>query len=216
MPDTLSAADIATLRAHYLNDDVQERPEWGSSPVTSASAAIGASSLALSGLGSGTLTRGTSFYVASGGAVQRLTVTADAAITAGAATVSISPLLTQAVGSAAPITPEPLRRSVFNRVFNRQLFTDVALQDLAAEAERLYGRKIYASDSPSTMRYRAIELLALREMLLPGSEYQQALAAQDTSQQGRTELERLERRRKELESDVSTDRKGPRFVEVYR
>lgn len=216
MPDILSASDIATLRAHHLNDDVQERPEWGPTPVTSAGAAAGAATLALSGLGTGTLTRGTSFYVSSGGAVQRLTVTADVTIAAGAATVSISPLLAQAVSSSASITVEPLRRSVFNRVFNRQLFTDVALQDLAAEAERQYGRRIYSADSPATMRYRAIELLAIREMLLPGSEYQQALAAQDQSQQGRTELERLERRRQLIESEVGTERKGPRFVEVYR
>jgi len=216
MPDTLSATDIATLRAHHLNDDVQERPEWGSAPVTSAGASAGAAALALSGLGTGTLTRGTSFIVSSNGAVQRLTVTTDVTIAAGAATVAISPLLTQAVQSGATITPEPLRRSVFNRVFNRQLFSDVALQDLGAEAERLYGRRIYSADAPATMRYRAIELLAIREMLLPGSEYQQALAAQDQSQQGRTELERLERRRQLIESEVGTERKGPRFVEVYR
>ena len=216
MTDILSASDIATLRARYLNDDVQERPEWGATPVTSASAAIGSATLALSGLGTGTITRGTSFYVVSGGAVQRLTVAADATITAGAATVSVSPLLAQAVSSGASVTVEPLRRSVFNRVFNRQLFSDVALQDLALDAEKQFGRRIYSADTPTNMRFRAIELLALREMLLPGSEYQQALAAQDQSQQGRTELERLDRRRQLLEAEVATDRRGPRFVEVYR
>lgn len=218
MPDLLSAADILALRREEIGDEIDLHPEWGASGAAkvASGAAAGAASIALKNLGSGSLKRGTPFAVLSGTVAVRYTVTADVAITTGAATANISPVLAQAVVTNDSVTVEPFYRSVFNKVFQRELFSDVALQDLALQARQRYDKTISVADDPSRKFYRAIKLLALREMLLPGSEFRQALQIADPSQQGRVEIESLERALSSLEREVSHDVKGPRFCEVYR
>jgi len=218
VPDLLSAADILALRREEIGDEIDLHPEWGASGAAkvASGASAGAASVALKALGTGSVKRGTPFAILSGTVLIRYTVTADATITAGAATVSISPVLAQAVLTNDSVTVEPFYRSVFNKVFQRELVSDVALQDLALQAKQRYDKTISLADDPSRKFYRAIKLLALREMLLPGSEFRQALQIADPNQQGRVEIESLERELSRLEREVSHDTKGPRFCEVYR
>jgi len=145
----LSATDITTLRRDWIGDEIDMRPEWGSSPHINTGAAAGATSLALAGLGSGSISRGARFQVWSAGVANSYTVSALATITAGAATVSITPPLVVAAVSADVVTVEPQRRSSFNRVFSRQFFSDVELEDFAIEAHRRWGRKLASATHPS-------------------------------------------------------------------
>ena len=218
MTDLLSAADIAALRREEIGDEINTHPEFGvaGAAKVASSAAIGAASVALKGLGAGTITRGTPFSILSGTASQRLTVTANVTITAGTATVAVSPLLEQAILTDDSVTVEPYYRSVFNKVFTRLMFSDVDLQDLALQAQSRWAKRIAAADDPTRVFYRSIKLLALRQMLLFGSEFRQALSIGDPTQQGRVEIESMEREAARLEGEVSHDRVGPRFVEVYR
>jgi len=218
VPDLLSSADIVALRREEIGDEIDLHPEFGASGAAqvASGASAGAASVALKGLGSGTIKRGTPFSILSGTTANRYTVTADVTIAAGTATVAISPVLTQAVVTNDYVTVEAFYRSVFNKVFQRVHFSDVNLQDIALQARQRYDARISAADDPTRMLYRAIKLIALRQMLLPGAEFRQALQIADPNQQGRIEVESLERELKKLEGEVSHDVRGPRFVEVYR
>ncbi len=215
MPDLLTADDLTAIRREGLGDEIDLHPEWGSAPRVASIASAAATSLALKALGTGTIKRGTRFTVTSGGVVSTYTVTADVTIAAGAATVSISPLLVRAAAVDDVVTVEAYRRSVFNKTFGRQLFTDVDLQLFAEQAEELYGQRIAASVDPVRQRRKAVTLFGLKAMLLPGSEFRQALAIADPTQQGRVEIDSLDRTVKELQADVAFRSRGMAVGEVY-
>lgn len=209
MADILTAADIAELRRDWVVDEIDARPEWGSgSAKVQTGASAGAASVALSGLGTGTLRRGTPFTITTGTTSVRYTVTADVAITANAATVSVSPVLEQAVLANDPVRVERYARSVFNRVFSRLLFSDVDLEDLARRAEEQWGVRIHDSGDPRRMRFKAISLLAISAKL-ESTEYESAVIQLEAQDGGRAHMERLERKRAEYEAAVTRRATGP-------
>lgn len=211
MADILTAADIAELRREWVADEIDDRPEWGSGGANVAVvAAVGASSVSLSGLGAGTVKRGTPFSIRTGTVENRYTVTTDATITGGAAVVYVSPLLKQAVAVNDVVTVEPYARSVFNRVFQRLLFSDVQLEDFARRAEERWGARIHDSLDPRRLRFKAIALLAIQEKQ-ESSEYESAVIQLEAQDGGTAHWARLEARRKEYESDVSRSSTGPSY-----
>ena len=214
MPDLLSASDLLVLRTEWIGYLIDRRVEWGTAPKVGASASAGASSLQLAGLGTGTSRRGATFSVTATGA--RYTVTADQSITAGAATVSISPVLVANVTTNDLLSVDWKRVGAVARVFDRLAFEDVHLQDLALRADQLYGVKIAQARDPLRMRYQAITLLAFRALLTPGSEFREALRIADPSGQGKTELDSLEQRVKEYEAVVADAKLGMKTTSCYR
>ena len=203
MADILTAADIAELRREWVVDEIDDRPEWGAGGAKVAtSASAGAAAVALTGLGAGTLRRGTPFTIQSGTTVVRYAVTADVAITAGAATVSIAPLLEQAVTTNDPVRVERFYRSVFNRVHRRLLFSDVELEDLARRAEERWGTRIHESADPRRLRFKAIALLAIQAKT-ESTDYETAVIQLEAQDGGRGHYERLDKRRAEYEAEVT-------------
>ena len=203
MADILTAADIAELRREWVVDEIDARPEWGTGAAkVSTGASAGAASVALSGLGTGTIRRGTPFLIRSGSTEVRYTVTADVTITAGAATISVSPLLEQAVATNDPVRVERYYRSVFNRVFQRLLFSDVEIEDLARRAEERWGTRIHESVDPRRQRFRAVALLAIQAKL-ESTDYETAVIQLEAQDGGRGHMERLEARRREYEAEVT-------------
>lgn len=215
MADILTAADIAELRRDWVVDEIDERPEWGTGGArVSAAASAGASSVSLLGLGSGTLRRGTPFLIKTGTTEVRYTLTADATITAGAATAYVSPLLEQAVLVNDAVRAEKFYRSVFNRVFRRLLFSNVDLEDFAKRAEEQWGARIHDVGDPRRMLFRAIGYIALSAKL-ESTDYEAAVIQMESPDGGRSHRERLEKRRSEYETWLMSKSTGPRFVEVY-
>lgn len=208
MADILTAADLAELRRDWVLDSIDERPEWGVTPKVKTSAAIGAASLALKGLGSGTIKRDTQMIVTTAGVPQSLTVTADATITAAEATVYVTPLLQRAVSSDDLVTVDAETRSVFNRVFGRLMFSDVTIQDMARRAEERWGVRISDSPDPRRCRFAAIALLAIEEKLI-STDYEAAVLRLQAADSGRGHFDRLESLRKRYESEVAFKSSGP-------
>ena len=211
MADILTASDIAELRREWVVDEIDERPEWGSGGAkASAGAAIGAASVALTALGAGTIKRGTPFTILSGTTENRYTATADATITATAATVYVSPLVVAAVSTNDPARVERYYRSVFNRVFRRLLFSDVEVEDLARRAEERWGQRIHDSVDPRRLRFKAIALLAI-EAKLESTDYESAVIQLEAQDGGRGHFERLEAKRREYEAEVTHNARGPMY-----
>ncbi len=209
MADILTAADISELRREWVVDEIDARPEWGSGGAkVGTPAAVGASSVALVGLGAGTLRRGTPFTVTTGTTPVRYTVTADVAVVANAATVSVSPVLEQAVLANDVVRVERYARSVFNRVFGRLLFSDVEIEDFARRAEEQWGPRIHDAGDPRRMRFKAIGLLAISAKL-ESTEYESAVIQLESQDGGRSHMERLEKRRAEYEASVTRKATGP-------
>lgn len=208
MADILTAADIAELRREWVVDEIDERPEWGSGGAkASAGAAIGAASVALTALGAGTIKRGTPFTLLNGTTENRYTVTADATITATAATVYVSPLLVATVTTNDAARVERYYRSVYNRVFLRLLFSDVEIEDLARRAEERWGARIHDSADPRRMRFKAIAALAIKAKL-ESTDYESAVIQLEAQDGGRSHFERLAARQREYENDVAQKTTG--------
>jgi hypothetical protein len=206
--DILSSADLAELRRDWVLDSIDERPEWGLAPKIKTSAAIGAATLALKALGSGTIKKDTQIIVTTASVPQSLTVTADATIAAGEATISVTPLLQRAVVADDLITVESETRSVFNRVFGRLMFSDVTIQDLARRAEERWGGRISDSPDPRRCRFAAIALLAIDEKLI-STDYEAAVLRLQAADSGRGHFDRLESLRKRYESEIGFKSTGP-------
>jgi hypothetical protein len=163
-PSLLTADQIQTLRVEWLDDYIDLRPEWGT-PLA-ASASKGAAALTLSGLAStGTLRSGTRFGLVHNGQAMAYYLTADATITAGAATIAFGPPLIAAVLSNAPVTPEPRYKSLYNKRTGRLFWSDPDLQDLADRVSRLRARFIRSADDPDLMLFRAIRYYGWTAML---------------------------------------------------
>lgn len=211
MADILTAADIADLRREWVVDEIDERPEWGSGGAkASAIAAVGAASVALTALGVGTVKRGTPFTILSGTTENRYTVTADATITATAATVYVSPLVAAAVAVNDAVRVERYYRSVFNRVFHRLLFSDVEVEDLARRAEERWGDRIHEAGDVRRMRFKAIGALAIAAKL-ESTDYEAAVIQLEAQDGGRGHFERLAAKQKEYENDVAAKVTGPGY-----
>lgn len=208
MADILSSTDLAELRRDWVLDSIDERPEWGAAPKVKTGAAIGAASVALKSLGSGTLKRDTQIIITTAGVPQSLTVTADAAITAAEATVSITPLLQRAVLAEDLITVDSETRSVFNRVFGKLMFSDVTIQDMARRAEERWGARISDAADPRRCRFAAIALLAIDEKLI-STDYEAAVLRLQAADSGRGHFDRLESLRKRYESEIGFKSTGP-------
>lgn len=216
MPDLLTAADIETLRRVWIQDLVDDHREFGSA-VIAESAQAGASSVHLTGLGTGTLRRGTPFWIYfPGGSQERYHVAAECSITAGSAVVSISPALLSSVSPAFTVKPEPYLKSVFNMRTGRQFFSDPDLQDLALQAVETYGRRIATAADPERARYRAIRKLALEQMLGPGSVFVAELAADDERNNADGIVKRLEKILQEDREFLETASRGASSFPVFR
>jgi len=180
MTALLSADDILTIRRKFIGDQIDLHPEFGTSPVTSGSKSAGSSTLALTALGSGVIKKGCVFAVIQTSQRRdRYTVTAEATITANAATVSVSPLLLTDVASGCRVEPEPYYRSAYNLRTRTLFFSDEELQAFCQTAFEKFADLIYTSDTPTDVKYRAVRYLALQELLSPGSKFILSLLADD-------------------------------------
>ena len=216
----LSAADLLTLRKQWIDDYVNDHAEIGRSAVTSSSAVSGATFLALSSLGvtSGTVSKGTVLLLTAGGRLDRYAVTADATITASAATVYVSPALLSAVPGSTAVQAEPYYQSLFNKARagenTSQFFTDDDVQELADRAESRWGQWIFSSSDPTEFLFRAIRLLA-NEAKMDSSDYHAAVRAM-SRERFDVELDKIERRVNEDRKAVESQTYGPRSFAVMR
>ena len=210
----LSAAQILTLRTKWIDDYVNDHTEIGRSAVTSSVAASGATSLALSGLGSGTILKGTVLLLTVGGRLDRYTVTADATITANAATVYVTPALLAGVPGATQVQAERYLQSLFNKATAAQFFSDDEIGELADRAESTYGQRIAASRDPEEMLNRGIRLLA-NESKMDSSDYHAAIRAMARERYD-IEIDKLQRRIADDQKAVASQTYGPRSFAVMR
>ena len=125
MSNLLSSDDLVRVRREFAHDLVDLHPEVGPSATISAVAAAGGATIALTGLQTGTIARGTRLNVFTAGVGRRYTVTADVAIASHAATVAISPILEAPIGIGDTVEAVPDTSSVYNQIEGEQLFTDV-------------------------------------------------------------------------------------------
>jgi hypothetical protein len=167
MPSPLTAAALRTLRQTWLLDYIEDHLEIASTAKVSESAAAGGTSLVLSGLGAGTIPAGTRLTVRAAGRADTYTVAAAATITAGAATVTVSPPLRQAVPDDSPVERVPEYGDVYNAKTNSLFWTDAQLQEFAVQAWREYGERI-AQDPGEASLLRAVRLVANRHRLQSG------------------------------------------------
>jgi hypothetical protein len=214
-PTLLTTDQIETIRRKYVGDVWDPHPEWGKpgNAHVAATGAVGAASVYVTGLGSGSVRRGTRLRFA-GRQDQYQAAEATTISSGGVATVSLSPLLNQAVSVNDIVDVEPYGASVFNRRYGRTFVSDIDLLDLAIQAQKEFGRKIATSPNPDETLLRAIALLVLRQMDLPGGEFEDAARASDPTGQGRVTLEKLGKKIKELEGYVATNVVGPVFLNV--
>lgn len=216
MPDLLTAADIDTLRRVWIQDLVDDHREFGSAVIAELAQA-GAVSVHLTGLGTGTLRRGTPFWIYfPGGSQERYHVAAECGIASGSAVVSISPALLSGVSPGFTVKPEPYLKSVFNMRTGRPFFSDPDLQDLALQAVETYGRRIATAADPERARYRAIRKLALDQMLGPGSVFLAELAADDERNNADGIVKRLEKILQEDREFLETASRGASSFPVFR
>jgi hypothetical protein len=222
MTDLLTASDLLVIRRRWIGDEIDEHLEFGAAGSTTvgSAATLGSSSIHLHGLGTGTIHRGTPFAVTLSGVQDRYVVTADATITSNQATVSVSPLVARALSGGELVSAEPYARSVYNKVNFRQgargglLFSDIDLQDFAIEASERWAARI-ASAPDRQQLYRGVTLLAVRQMTAPGSEFFLACQVADPTGQGRSEMDRLDKLKAELEKELTFSRKGPGSTDLY-
>lgn len=209
MADVLTAADISELRREWVVDEIDERPEWGSGGAkVGVLAAVGASSVSLTALGDGTVKKGTRFSILSGTTENRYAATADATITATAATVYVSPLLVQAVAVNDVVKVEKIYRSYFNRVYKRLMFSDVDMEELSRRAEETWGARIHDSRDPRRLRFEAISALALKQQETD-AEFYAAVIQYEAQDGGSGFYQRLTALRREYEADLSFNASGP-------
>lgn len=213
----LTDAQIRTLRKDWLGDYIDEHPEWGGSPTVRVSAAVGAATLSLQGLGVGTVNRGTPF-VHYGEGIRRdtYTVMESASIVSGFVVVSIQPLLAAKATVGDVVKPEPIYRSTFNKRNHRLFFDDSELQDLAVRADARWTRRIASSRDPIEMWFRGIELLALERMLSSGSEYTDAVLADDARGNAKQHLDNLRATADRDRAILDTDQRGFRTTRLFR
>ena len=195
----LSAAEIRTLRRTWLQDYLDDHSEIGSGATVKVTAAAGATSVQLQGLGSGTIAAGAQLAFQAGGRYDVHTVMADAAITASEATVSLSPALLVAAPSSTAVGRVTERIGLFVQYSreHKTFWTDSQLQEFAVQAEHEFGWKIARANQPDVARYRAIRILA-NEHLLNSSTYLGFLFSIDPSNGGAAERARL---RQQIDSD---------------
>ena len=210
----LSAADLLTLRTKWIDDYVNDHTEIGRTAVTSATAASGATSLALSGLGSGTILKGTVLLLTVGGRMDRYTVTTDATITANAATVYVTPALLAGVPSSTQVQAERYLQSLYNKATGGQFFSDDEVGELADRAESTYGKRIAGSVDPTEFLFRAIRLLG-NEAKMDSSDYHAAVRAMARERYD-IEIDKLQRRIAEDQKAVASQVYGPRSFPVMR
>ena len=160
----LNADQIQTLRVEWIDDFIDLRPQWGT-PISGA-ASKGDVSLTLTGLASvGTLQAGTRFGMTVNGQAMMYSLTVDALISSGSATIAFTPPLLADVLNGTSVIPEPRQKSLYNKRTGRLYFTDPELQDLAERAMRLRARAIRSADDPDSMFFRAIRYYAWTAML---------------------------------------------------
>lgn len=195
----LNAAQIDELRRLWICDHVDNRLEWGTAPAASASAAAGATSVAIDGLAAnGVLTAGTQFRVFHSSEGDYRTCTLAASVTAngsGAATVTLVSGLSFAVADNDRVFPVVDQASTFNKRAGREYFSDDDIQTHAERALKLWGVTIAQSADPDEALLRAVAARCLRQMVNdPG--FAEALYTGDTTNttQAATEiLRRLEK-----------------------
>lgn len=195
----LSAADIRKIRGLvFVGDLVEEYREIGLGATVATAAAIGGVSLTLEGLGSGTIVRGTQLGHSVSGVVTTYTVTADVAIASNRATVSISPGLLTPATVGESVKPVPVYLSVYNAQTGTQLFSDTQLEDFAQQVqEGPWAAQIARSEDPKRRLYVAIRILAREAKLAEGSAFRRALAADDPSRGGISQVEDMHRAQEE-------------------
>jgi hypothetical protein len=211
VPSLLTDDQIQTLRREWLDDYIDLLPQWGT-PVA-AVASKGAQTLALTGLASvGTLQSGTRFRLYHNGQAVDYYLTADALITTGAATIVFTPPLVGAVLSNAKVTPEPRRKSLYNKRTGRLFFSDPELQNLADRVQRLRGAFVRGADDPDSATFRSIRYYGWTAML-SSDEYLNAVLADGANKAA------VDAKRAQISQDsaiIFRDQIGPQNVSFVR
>lgn len=181
-PSPLTAAQLTRLRKEWVLDLADLHQEFGASPVVSGSTVIGSATLALSGLASGTIAKGTRLQLnsASAGAWRTYVVTADVTISGNAATLAIAPPIAIAAVAGDVVMPDPVFTSTYNKRTRRAYFEDIALQSLAARALEQRGKEIYAAPDRDEAWFRVIRVMAF-EILLADSGWRDIVRSDDTN-----------------------------------
>lgn len=177
--EPLTSDQITTLRYQYLSDVEEKRREWGASAVVAVAGAAGDATLAVSGLVGPTLRRRTRIVIWSGGASYTHDLVGDdVPVVAGAATISISPVLVAAALLGSRIEAMPYLKGPWARYHGTPYFQDDDIQDLALRALSRWGEVISRSNDPDESLFRAVRSLAF-ERMLGDDDYVQAMAADD-------------------------------------
>ena len=223
MPSLFSAAQIDRLRRYFILDRVDMRLEWGSNGATvKTGASLAATSIALQGLGVGTLTAGTPFKVFSAGLWRTYKVAADVTVgtgmSAGLATVTFSPGLSIAAAVNDRITASPEFGGDYNRKKEREYFSDADIQDLAMRAYQWRAREITEAQDPEEARMKATAALAIRQML-SDQEFRSVLYSDQPPAMitaADTALAKLERLSQQWESELSPNEMGVHVIPAVR
>lgn len=215
MASILSAAQITTLRKVWLPDLVDVHAEIGTAGTVASGASVGATSLALTGLGSGTIATGTRIRVSSQGQWTTYRVTADVLIALTAATVTISPSLYIAATTGDVVAPIADRLSSYNKKEGRQYFADADLVALATRATQWRAREIADADDPDEVFLKATAILGIRQML-SDSGFRDTLAANGGQESANATLAELAKREQRYEMDISPREFGPHTVSMIR
>ena len=160
-----------------MDDFIDLRPEWGTATVSS-DASAGALTLAVSGLGSGTLRSGTTFTLDHNGNFQTYTLLTDTVPSAGAAVLPIAPPLVAPVSAGVAVTPESRKKSLYNKRTGRLFFSDADLQYHAQHAMKVKGRWIRQSENSDVALFRAVRFFGWTAML-SSDEYLAAILMND-------------------------------------
>jgi hypothetical protein len=171
----LSAAELLEFRRRWFQDEVQQRTEFGGTPLVKGAASAGAVSITIDGLNAGTVLARTALVITHAtGMPGRYHVTADVTVAGGEAALAIAPALLGNVSDNAQVQAEGFFRSTYNRATGRQWLTDQDVQEIAAVVEEKHGRWISEGIAPTERRYQAMRHEALTRALAD-SEYGAAI-----------------------------------------
>lgn len=217
MANLFTAAQLTKFRKVWINDLVDDHTEIGGGASTSASAAQGATSLALSGLGSasGTVSKGTGLLVHSAGYVRLYQAAADATISGSAATVTITPALWVAAASGDRVLPRADLAGAFNRKTRRQLFLDSDIQDFATRAQQWRAREIAESPDPEEALFKATAV-KVAESLLENTGWRDSLFAGEGADAARLALADIKELTAKFEREISPREFGPHTLSWVR
>lgn len=213
---SLNAVQIRTLRTLWISDEIDLHPEFLEGTTVKTTATAGTVSVTLTGLGTGSIAKGSRLLFEVSNRKDAYSVTGTVSIVTNEATVTLSPALISDIPSGTSVSAVPFYRSVFNRATRRLFFSDEELQSLASLAETKWHSRIATAADFETMLFRAIRLLANEQKLAEGSEYLSCLIAEDPNRGAGPGITHLQELVKEDRAVLEARTYGPQNISVWR